>query len=211
MPTPSIPPRPPHDPVGSLIQNLGTLVAAIRLCADQKLITPTLILLYCGIDIASWLATRQESTPVGRRFIEWTSKYLLPDSPLKCRAVELYGARCGLVHTLTADSDLSVAGKARKVIYAWGSSKVDTLQELTTFGKMDGTYVAVQIEDLIAAFGKGLAKFLEELKRNPARAERAYARAERFFTDMSNDYAEGCLEAVRDLLGPDFRRLRSQH
>jgi len=209
MPSPSIPPRPPFDPVGVLTQNLMRLVAAIHLCAGHQLVTPTLILLYCGIDIAGWLATRQETTPVARRFIEWTSKYLLPGSPLKCRAVELYGARCGLVHTLTADSDLSAGGKARKIIYASGVSKVDTLQELTAFSKLEHTYVAVQLEDLIGAFAKGLEKFLGELEHNPKRAERAFVRAELLFTDMSNDYAEGCLQAVRDVLGPDIYRRRS--
>jgi hypothetical protein len=52
---PSIPPRPPFDPVGILTQNLTRLVAAIQLCAGHQLITPTLILLYCGIDMAGWL------------------------------------------------------------------------------------------------------------------------------------------------------------
>jgi hypothetical protein len=61
-------------------------------CYQQNLITPALMLLYCGIDIAAWLWTRQDSTPVSRRFIEWTSKYLLPRSALECHAVDLDGA-----------------------------------------------------------------------------------------------------------------------
>lgn len=187
-----------HD---AIARNFGQIAAGIHTCFGQRLIAPSLILLYCSIDVAGWLWARQDSTPVARRFIEWTEKYLLPGSALKCRAVDLFGARCGLVHTLSASSDLSAAAKARKVIYAWGNSRVETLQEMTRFGDLQRSYVAVQLEDLIVAFGRGLDRFLADLQKNPKRAARAYSRAEQFFTNMSEEEGQGTLRWAQELLG----------
>jgi len=192
-----------HD---GLVQNFFKLVQGIRLCMESRLVTPTLILVYCGIDIAGWLWTRQDSTPVDRRFIEWTSKYLLPGSPLKCRAVDIYGARCGLVHTLSATSNLSVQGKARRIIYAWGSSRVETLHEVTQFFDREQSYVAVQLEDLVVAFSTGLDRFLTDLQKNPKRGARAYQRAEQFFTDLSESTSQEYLRLAREATGKSQRR-----
>jgi hypothetical protein len=187
-----------------LVDAFAQLFAGVRACYAQPLITPALILLYCGIDIAASLWVRQESTPISRRFIEWTSKYLLPRSSLECHAVDLYGARCGLVHTLTAASDLSASGRARKVVYSWGDSSFEKLAEASSFGDMGRDFVAVQFEELVTAFGKGIAAFLEDLTRNPTRARRAYERAKGFFITMEDADVEALLQKAQALLGPEL-------
>jgi hypothetical protein len=195
---------PGPDAHQKLVNAFAQLFAGVLACYQQKLITPALILLYCGIDIAAWLWVRQDSTPVGRRFIDWTGKYLLPRSTLECHAVDLYGARCGLVHTFGAASDLSASGRARKVVYAWGTSTVETLAEASSFGDMSTLFVAIQFEDLLEGFGKGIAAFLEDLKGNPTRAKRAYQRADGFFVTMQDADVEDLLNKARDLLGPEL-------
>ena len=92
------------------------MLSPIELCVAARLGTPSLILLYSAIDIAGWL--NSEHRKVQDRFTEWVDKYLLPNSSLKCTALDLYGARCGLVHSYSSDSDLSRSGKVTPIGYA---------------------------------------------------------------------------------------------
>ena len=97
----------------TLRQNLFQLVYATENCIEKQFITPALILIYTGIDIAGWLDAESDDTPVQESFIGWAQRYLLSAKPLPCTAIELYSARCGLLHTLTPDSRLSTTGDAR--------------------------------------------------------------------------------------------------
>jgi hypothetical protein len=78
-----------------------------------------LILLYSGVDIAGWMASDNPTTTVRESFTAWVDKYLRPEVALGCTTLELYGARCAVVHTLTTESKLYEAGQVRKVVYAW--------------------------------------------------------------------------------------------
>src|SRR4051812_2144145 len=107
----------------ALAQNMMTLGAGIEACLEKKLQLPTLVLLYTAIDVAAWLSNDDPTARVGKRFMAWVDQYLLKAKPLPCTSADLYAARCGVVHTLTADSDLSDQGKARRICYAWGSKQ----------------------------------------------------------------------------------------
>ena len=91
---------------------------------------PCLVLLYSGIDAA---ASQEPAAGkgVGERFEKWVDRYMLKGKPLPCTARELYAARCAVVHTFTPDSDLSKAGKARVVAYAYGKAEVMKLHAAT--------------------------------------------------------------------------------
>jgi hypothetical protein len=52
-------------------------------------------------------------------FIEWVEQFLLPESRLVCTALDFYAARCGVLHTQSAESDLQRQGSARPLIYEW--------------------------------------------------------------------------------------------
>jgi hypothetical protein len=86
---------------------------------EQGKPTPTILLLYATIDIFASLGRPidQEDTDPDI-FKDWVDKYmLLPDSGLPCNAKDIYAARCGFLHTLTAESRLSRLRYARMVNY----------------------------------------------------------------------------------------------
>ena len=111
-------------------ENLVQLGAGIETCLEKKLTTSALVLLYSAIDITSWLAADDLNASVRAYFTTWVEKYLLSAIPLGITALELYAARCGLIHTFTPDSRLVEQGKARRIVYAWGTAKSTDLQEL---------------------------------------------------------------------------------
>jgi hypothetical protein len=158
------------------------LGAGVESCIENKLSAPALILIYSGIDTAGWLDSDQ---PFATRtsFIGWVERYLLPSRPLNCTAVDLYAARCGLLHTMTPDSQLSAQGRARRICYAWGQGRVEDIQHTIDISNNSSEYVAVHVEELYEAWRLGLLTFTQEIDTDPARKSRVYAKANQFFSE----------------------------
>lgn len=91
---------------------------AITLCIENGLTIPSLILIYSSIDIAGRLNSEEPTKRVKDSFTKWVDRYMTPEKTLGCTAIELYGARCGVIHTLSSDSKESKKGIIRKVFYA---------------------------------------------------------------------------------------------
>ena len=95
-------------------KHFNDLVSAIQLTFDSKKQLPTLILLYSTIDILAWLNKPSTHPDVAKSdFISWVDRFFLQGTNLQCSSVELYAARCGIVHSYTAESKLSREGKAK--------------------------------------------------------------------------------------------------
>jgi hypothetical protein len=182
----------------NLKQNLFLICESINLCMSKKLINPSLILLYSGIDILGWIEYG-DSLSSGQRFRNWVESYMLPLPQSNCNSTDLYGARCGLIHTFTPDSDLSKKGKARKILYAWGTSEIHALNEMIDLANLN-EYVAVKIEILITAFRNGIESFLANLEKIPEKAQAVYARAANFFTHMSEEEKNVLLNWAKSVL-----------
>lgn len=182
----------------NLREELFKICEAIDLCMSKKLITPSLIVLYSGMDILGWLEYG-DSLNSGQRFRKWVDSYILPLSGSSCDATDLYGARCGLIHTFTPDSDLSKKGKARKILYAWGTSEIHALNEMIDLANMN-EYVPVKIEILITVFRNGIESFLADLEKMPEKAQAVYARAANFFTTMSEEEKNDLLNWTKSVL-----------
>jgi hypothetical protein len=175
-------------------RNLLELQTGIEACLEKKAHLPTLVLLYSAIDVAAWLSNDDPAAKVGKRFMCWVDHYLLKSKALPCSSADIYAARCGLVHTLTPDSDMSAQGKARRVCYAWGTRDADRLQALTVLAGMADQYVCVQVEALYEAWQLGLALLVQEMERDPAREARVLARAAKFFDADSTETLDRCIE-----------------
>ena len=142
---------------------------------------PSLILLYSCIDALGWLATEQTNHKTQLTFTEWVDRYLLPQRPLPCTALELYAARCGVLHTLTPDSDLAKEGKVRRVAYAWGKASVHELQQ-SLDGSTAAQFVAVHIDDLWDGLRLGTAQLFEDATKDASLAQRMRERGLRYFS-----------------------------
>ncbi|MGD0775521.1 MAG: hypothetical protein ABSC05_22120 [Candidatus Solibacter sp.] len=107
------------------------LIIAIDYCFEKRLIAPTLALLYSGIDTMAWLGLPDDRQDVtGEDFVQWTDRYLLPDSGISCTALDLYSSRCGIVHSMTGESRAIRRGVAQRVFYAWGNHRAEDLQQI---------------------------------------------------------------------------------
>ena len=136
---------------------------AVELCLAEDLWEPALVLMLSFIDACAWLTRKPGRKDVrADDFVEWVNKYLLPDSQLPCTAEELYGARCGLLHSLTGESRLHREHKIRKMFWSRASGEeVYTLIQL----RMNEKFLPVNIgiDHLFWALQRGLLRFGEAL------------------------------------------------
>jgi hypothetical protein len=164
---------------------------------EKKAQLPTLVLLYSAIDVTAWLSNDDPTAKVGKRFMAWVDQYLLKAKTLHCTSADLYAARCGLVHKLAPDSDMSDQGKARQVCYAWGNRNADDLQALTAHEGMTDRFVCVQIEDLYMAWQLGVELLVKEMDRDNVREARILARVTKFFNADATDTLDRRIEKVK--------------
>ena len=176
----------------ALYKNIMLLGSGMDACIEKKLSAPALILIYSGIDTVGWLAS-SEHYATKASFMKWVDGYLLKGKPLQCTSLELYAARCGLLHTFTPNSELSSLGKARRIYYAWGTASVRDLQRTIDLTNKTGEYVAVHVNDLCEAWRLGVLQFTEELEKDPDRKSRVYKKAGKFFSELG-------LDTVREVL-----------
>lgn len=99
----------------TLNTNLDELITAIQQCLDSKLILASLILIYAGIDTLAWLDINDNRLDVrGEDFIKWTNQFLKPNLNLSCTSEDLYGSRCGIIHSFSPLSRIERKGRAKK-------------------------------------------------------------------------------------------------
>jgi hypothetical protein len=185
--------EPPTFTTETLEQKFAQLLMVIEVCLQARVITPILVLIYSAIDVAGWLYAANPSASPGKRFTRWTAKYLLPSSNLECSPLELYGARCGLVHNFSAASDLSRQMKVREILYAWGNSNIEDLREMSQIANIQipgrpptVQYTEIRIEELISAFREGLRRFFEDARIDARLGARVAERSGKVLGTVTN-------------------------
>jgi hypothetical protein len=172
-------------------RHMMDLIESIDDCASKRRILPCLTLLYSGMDVMASLNPLPNETNQ-TSFVRWVDTYLLPDSPLHCAALDIYAARCGVVHTFTPKSKLYQKGKARMIGYAWGISNAEDLNRTAiVLGRQDR---CVHIDELINAFRQAVAKHLEHIERDPTLKRRFESAAGMWFTSLDHQKVEDFLK-----------------
>ncbi len=156
---------------------------SIEECLNKGRVLSSLCLLYSLIDVTASLERGPNEGKAA--FVSWVDENMLKQRPLPCTALELYAARCGVLHNFTPDSDLSRKGQARTIVYAWGRSKAEDLAEVGR--RLGRTEVVLQIGDLIESFRAGLDAYLDEVTHNSERLRRIDQLKTCWFTPLSRD------------------------
>jgi hypothetical protein len=138
--------------------------------------TQLLILLYSAIDTMAWVGLK-ENDVTRSDFKTWVDHYLLPGTRLRCNSDDLYSARCGLLHSHTAESSSTSRGKARQIWYYGKGRSADFIAQ--QIGNRTDI-VAVRLLDLILAFSNGAFRFIEELAEDSDNSKKAVERASKW-------------------------------
>lgn len=159
---------------------------AADLCRKNELVMPAVAMIYSSIDTMAWLSCPATQMDVKKDdFISWADRYLLPDSGLTCTALELYSARCGVLHTMTPESNIVRTAGARKVLYGWGNHDARLLDG---FGEHVGEpCVGVDVDALIRAFDAAVERFVDDTERDEDLKNRVEPRRRMVFAEWRLD------------------------
>ena len=129
---------------------------------------PALMLVYTTIDQMAWLSIGGTGEAKGTDFIAWVDKYMLAHQYKGLEGVtagDLWGARCGLLHTATAESRSLKNGTAEsRIAYTYGRPVVPPLPE---------GWHHVDIGDLVTSLLTGVMWFKEDIEMNAELAQNA--------------------------------------
>jgi hypothetical protein len=133
-----------------------------------------LILVFSGIDAMASLEKSDGKNDVKERFTNWVNEYM-QFSEWPEAGLELYGARCGILHTYGPISDLFKKGQVRLIGYTSGGGR-DVMQS--------AQLVLVSVEGLAWQFFRGIAKYLEVLVSEPTKRAKAAPRIQLMLQEL---------------------------
>jgi hypothetical protein len=152
------------DPIINVIH--GGIKQPIRLLLDNECYPAAVTLIYAGIDTMAFLAMPAKQTDVTRDdFVKWSERYVHFPCQEQISGLDLYGARCSVLHAHSATSKLSREGNCRMILY--GDHMVP---EVVYKPGIHGGVVMVSIRGLVEAFFSGIDKFLVDLFADRERA-----------------------------------------
>ena len=163
-------------------QAIKQLKDSIEDCLSKGRVLSCLTLLYAAIDIFASLEQQAHEGTKGS-FVRWVDTYMLPNNALQFCSIDLYAARCGIVHAFSAESDLSRSGKARKILYAWGAASAESLRQAgQALGRNE---VSVHVRDLIDGFGLAIVRYIDDIVDHPLQHERFFRLVSRWLVGIA--------------------------
>lgn len=131
------------------------MFVGIDLCLAQNLQFPTLTLIYSVIDSLAWITYGDKKNS----FTSWVDEYMYKGKKLAATSLDLYSARCAILHRLTPDSRLTNEKKASIIAYAWGNDDSELLNQSIIYSNYQNLKV-IHINDLYESLRLGILRFI---------------------------------------------------
>lgn len=156
----------PSELPAEFVRNNREMLAAAKRCIELGQVVPSLVLMYSQIDALAWSCAEESRGKVKANFVSWTETWLLPhlrQHVPNLDGIDLYAARCGVLHTLTSVSDLSVGGHAKSLGYARGTADAAAMNEQVARARPDvaADFIMVHLDWLHAALSAAYAALQE--------------------------------------------------
>lgn len=158
------------DPLTNVVWN--GIKMPIRLLLEREYFPSALALTYSAIDTMAYLAMPDGQDDVTKSdFVSWCDSYVNLGGRHEVTGLELYAARCGVLHTHSPFSRLSRQGTVRLIAY------VDDLEAPVTYAPdVDPSQVVVAVKALVEATFVGMDRFLVDAFANANKAPIVNAR-----------------------------------
>lgn len=161
----------PTDPLNNLIE-IG-IKHGIQVTFDHGAFSAAIQLIYSGIDTMASLGMPEGQQDVTKNdFVEWVEKYMRFPTPSVPTGLDLYGARCAMLHNHGVVSRLNRDGRCRKVIYCEDGDGVPVCFDPS----VDPDLILLSVSALKKAFFDAIHLFLISLFSDAKRAKTAEER-----------------------------------
>jgi hypothetical protein len=139
----------------------------IRIVLKNKKYRSAVMLIFTGIDTMAYLSMpASKKTQDCHDFIEWSDRYILFEGKEKPTGLELYIARCIILHSYSDYSTLLGLGNCRKIEYTDQSN----LDAINYNPEESDKIVRVSVHALSDAFFNGVDRFFAYLFSNNEKA-----------------------------------------
>jgi hypothetical protein len=173
-----------RDPVINAIY--GGIKRGIQVAIENECFDSAVILILSGIDSMAFLSMPGNQQDVRRDdFVKWVDRYIKFPCDEQLTGLDLYGARCAMLHTFGVVSDLSRKGLCRMLAYMDHS-----VPEIIYNQSAAKDLVLVSVTALAEAFYRGLDQFLVDLFCDKEKAKIAEQRLSWFVQKRSRKNME---------------------
>ena len=134
----------------------------IKKARDNGILAGSIILTLSAIDAMAFLTMPLTQKEVQKKdYIEWIDKYMkaAPNQSYQYKGIDLYGARCGILHRYGMVSALSEKGICKVFGYHDGSEHVYNSNK-------DKDMVMISVKSFTNDFFTAVEKFLQEIGAN---------------------------------------------
>jgi len=172
-------------PQEAIVARFNDFSLSMKLLLDNRHTLPALILLFSAVDaFASLMRPETEDDTNGSHFEKWVENYMIGPSRLTITSDDLWGARCGLLHTHSPSSKHSRLTKAREIAYYREHEPTADMRRTLEFTlksvRMRGK-LPVNVDVLYGAFADGVRRFLADIHRDPGLEKRALHHSSKLF------------------------------
>lgn len=167
---------------------------AADLCRARALDVPMLVLIYTALDTLAWALYGDKVKEVRQRFTALCDAHILPGSTIQCTALELYAARCSILHTLGWESELSKLGKARSIFYSFGTDDPTIAQAALELNN-PGEFISVRADDLLIVAQNAVTQVAKLALTDPEFAQRLSAAAGKQYRSLESSEGDKIFSA----------------
>jgi hypothetical protein len=149
-----------EDPIINVVMN--GIKRGITVELDNRCYGAAAILMLCAMDAMAFLTMAEAQEDVTKTdFINWAEKYIRFPGAEQLTGADLYGARCGMLHSYGVRSRMSRNGECRMLGY------VDRSDPPIRFNpEVSKELVLVSLEGLREALFAGIDRFLIDVYKN---------------------------------------------
>jgi hypothetical protein len=159
---------------------LANLVSEIKKCENAGAITAALAMSFICIDAAVYLGLPEGREKQGRSdFIDWVDRHLKADPRqiYTYRGIDVYGARCAVLHSFSSESDFHLANPQAK-IYGYHDGGMHAVDS-----NIDDRVVLVGIPSFIDDVVHAVVQFLEESQSDEGMKSRIESRTQQMLAN----------------------------
>jgi len=173
-----------HNIFDQLVPFFQRQFNSIRLCLGNDHLLSACILLFSTVDSLAALHRHQHNADVTREdFKSWCNLYLVNFLKTKCTGEDLYGARCGVLHTSTAESSRSRQQEAKQIYYFAEEHPVNNkIPGIVKKSSIAPDFLTIELYNFLEALEKGTCEFFVDVKGKTDKVKLIEERCQKLLT-----------------------------